>query len=152
ILIADNTFQNPPLNFATMVIEHFVANCHRLQHPLICTIRRSYIINCLVGALPSLVDFFISVMGHPAWLYFTKILCRAASSDPTQLKKALRTILLHDVQQLLCMLLFITPFLDQMLTSVTLFLTFIIANMLPRLLRPLTYGLRGQALKKAHEG
>ncbi|XP_062270681.1 odorant receptor 131-2-like [Scomber scombrus] len=75
---------------------------------------------------------------------------RAASgSNQASARNARNTILLHGVQLGICMLSFISPFLNLILVttwpqhlSKILFSTFLLTNMLPSLLSPLIYGIR----------
>ncbi|XP_053171599.1 odorant receptor 131-2-like [Scomber japonicus] len=75
---------------------------------------------------------------------------RAASgSNKASARNARNTILLHGVQLVICMLSFISPFLNLILVTMwpqdrtkILFSIFLLTNMLPRLLSPLIYGIR----------
>ncbi|XP_063329831.1 odorant receptor 131-2-like [Pelmatolapia mariae] len=87
---------------------------------------------------------------------YLKVLCAAravSSSNQASAKNARNTILLHGVQLLICMVSYISPFIN--LISITawpnrrtiiLFTTFLFTNLLPRLLSPLIYGIRDQKL------
>ncbi|XP_003451930.1 odorant receptor 131-2-like [Oreochromis niloticus] len=87
---------------------------------------------------------------------YLKVLCAAravSSSNQASAKNARNTILLHGVQLLICMLSYISPFINLMLVTawphkrtVILFTTFLFTNLLPRLLSPLIYGVRDQKL------
>ncbi|XP_055068325.2 odorant receptor 131-2-like [Misgurnus anguillicaudatus] len=73
----------------------------------------------------------------------------AAVSDKTSAKKSRNTILLHGFQLLLCMLSYVTPLLSSTLENLypqsrttIIFILFLLANILPRLLSPLIYGVR----------
>ncbi|XP_055070354.2 odorant receptor 131-2-like [Misgurnus anguillicaudatus] len=73
----------------------------------------------------------------------------AAVSDQTSAKKSRNTILLHGFQLLLCMLSYVMPLLLTKLVelypqsqSTILYIQFLLANILPRLLIPLIYGVR----------
>ncbi|XP_067314653.1 odorant receptor 131-2-like [Pseudorasbora parva] len=69
--------------------------------------------------------------------------------------KAQSTILLHGVQLLLCMLSYITPFMDMIVipffpfhrTKISFFI-YLLTNIMPRLLSPLIYGVRDQKFMK----
>ncbi|XP_058258537.1 odorant receptor 131-2-like [Hemibagrus wyckioides] len=83
------------------------------------------------------------------------IAARKMSSDKESTKKAKSTILLHGVQQLLCMLSFTTPVLDFVFGRVMptqwrkiSFYAYLITNVVPRLLSPLIYGIRDQTFLK----
>ncbi|KAL4661083.1 olfactory receptor 5H1-like [Arapaima gigas] len=76
---------------------------------------------------------------------------KTATTDAVSAKKAQNTILLHGVQLLFCMMSYITPVLDLILVPLfpndrtkILFSTFLLTNILPRLLTPLIYGIRDQ--------
>ncbi|XP_056315157.1 odorant receptor 131-2-like [Danio aesculapii] len=69
--------------------------------------------------------------------------------------KARSTILLHGIQLLLCMLSYIAPVLDMIVTpffpvhrTKITFFNYLITNILPRLLSPLIYGVRDQRFLK----
>ncbi|XP_067228738.1 odorant receptor 131-2-like [Chanodichthys erythropterus] len=69
--------------------------------------------------------------------------------------KARSTILLHGVQLLLCMLSYIAPVLDMIVTpffpfhrTKITFFNYLITNIIPRLLSPLIYGVRDQKFVK----
>ncbi|XP_033977427.1 odorant receptor 131-2-like [Trematomus bernacchii] len=70
------------------------------------------------------------------------------------MRNARNTILLHRVQLLLCLLSFISPFIDLILVTNwphkrtdIFFSTFLFTNVLPRLLSPLIYGLRDKKFR-----
>ncbi|XP_066520102.1 odorant receptor 131-2-like [Hoplias malabaricus] len=74
---------------------------------------------------------------------------KAATSDQVSARKAQKTILLHGLQLLLCMLAYVAPFVNYFFLSLfpknrttVLFTTYLLSNILPRLLSPLIYGLR----------
>ncbi|XP_041945096.1 odorant receptor 131-2-like [Alosa sapidissima] len=80
---------------------------------------------------------------------------RAAKGDTASAKKAQNTILLHGAQLLLCMLSYLTPFLDLVLItyfpiyrSKITFLGYLITSIIPRLLSPLIYSIRDQKFAK----
>lgn len=102
------------------------------------------------------ISYMCSVWILLFYTYFKVLFsAKAAASEPAQAQKARRTILLHGVQLLLCTLSLITPVLDSALTAlfpqyltIIYFCTFILTNMLPRLLSPLIYGMRDQKFRK----
>ncbi|XP_066520107.1 odorant receptor 131-2-like [Hoplias malabaricus] len=80
---------------------------------------------------------------------------KAATSDQVSATKARNTILLHGLQLLLCMLAYVTPFVNYFLLAlfpkylgIILFSTYLLSNILPRLLSPLIYGVRDQKMFK----
>ncbi|XP_066520110.1 odorant receptor 131-2-like [Hoplias malabaricus] len=92
-------------------------------------------------------------------LFFTyiKVLqaAKAATSDKVSARKAQNTILLHGLQLLLCMLAYVTPFVNYFFLAlfpkywtIILFSTYLLSNILPRLLSPLIYGVRDQQMFK----
>uniref|UniRef100_A0A8C1V8Q9 Olfactory receptor 4F6-like n=1 Tax=Cyprinus carpio TaxID=7962 RepID=A0A8C1V8Q9_CYPCA len=94
------------------------------------------------------------------WIILIYTYCRVLftarkSVSKGSANKAQKTILLHGVQLLLCMLSYITPVLDMFLapffpvhrTKIT-FLNYLITNIMPRLLSPLIYGVRDQKFLK----
>ncbi|KAM3621617.1 uncharacterized protein V6R79_013636 [Siganus canaliculatus] len=86
---------------------------------------------------------------------YLKVFCAAhAASGSNQAKNARNTILLHGVQLLLCMVSYASPFINLVLVTAwprrstdILFISFLIINMLPRLLSPLIYGVRDQKFR-----
>ncbi|KAM9482999.1 odorant receptor 131-2-like [Clarias gariepinus] len=83
------------------------------------------------------------------------IIARKMSSDKESTKKVKSTILLHGVQQLLCMLSFTPPVLDLVFLHIMpfqwtkiSFYAYLITNLVPRLLSPLIYGIRDQTFAK----
>ncbi|XP_070759426.1 odorant receptor 131-2-like [Enoplosus armatus] len=83
---------------------------------------------------------------------YLKVLCAAravSTSNQASARNACNTILLHAVQLLICMLSFISPFINLILVTTwprdrtkILFTSFLFTNVLPRLLSPLIYGVR----------
>ncbi|XP_036425593.1 odorant receptor 131-2-like [Colossoma macropomum] len=78
---------------------------------------------------------------------------KAATSDQASARKARNTILLHGLQLLLCMLSYVTPLINYFFLalfpkyrSIILFSTYLMANVIPRLLSPLIYGFRDQKM------
>uniref|UniRef100_A0A3Q1HPG7 G-protein coupled receptors family 1 profile domain-containing protein n=1 Tax=Anabas testudineus TaxID=64144 RepID=A0A3Q1HPG7_ANATE len=82
--------------------------------------------------------------------YTIFLTARAVSgSDQTSARNARNTILLHGVQLLICMLTYISPFINVILLTIwpydrtkILFATYLFTDILPRLLSPLIYGVR----------
>ncbi|KAM9361366.1 odorant receptor 131-2-like [Symphorus nematophorus] len=83
---------------------------------------------------------------------YLKVLCAAqtvSGSNQATARNARKTILLHGVQLLICMLSYVVPFINLVLVSTwpqnrtTIFFTsYLFSNVLPRLLSPLIYGVR----------
>ncbi|XP_027002123.2 odorant receptor 131-2-like [Tachysurus fulvidraco] len=79
----------------------------------------------------------------------------AATVDQVMARKTRNTILLHGIQLLLCMLAYVTPLINYMFfamfpnyKSTFMFITYLLANVFPRLLSPLIYGVRDQKMFK----
>ncbi|XP_010867253.4 odorant receptor 131-2-like [Esox lucius] len=78
LLIGENTHKNTPLNLAAMSTERFVAICHPLQHPLICTVSRTYmLIACIwvVGAIPGFINVIITIVFKPLSFFSSGRMC-----------------------------------------------------------------------------
>ncbi|XP_072539461.1 odorant receptor 131-2-like [Salminus brasiliensis] len=78
---------------------------------------------------------------------------KAATTDQASARKARNTILLHGLQLLLCMLTYITPSVNYFFLalfpksrSTILFTSYLMSNVIPRLLSPLIYGVRDQKM------
>uniref|UniRef100_A0AAY4ET84 G-protein coupled receptors family 1 profile domain-containing protein n=1 Tax=Denticeps clupeoides TaxID=299321 RepID=A0AAY4ET84_9TELE len=94
---------------------------------------------------------FILIYTYVRVLYAAK----AANTDKQSAQKAQKTILLHGVQLLLCILSYFSPIVNSVLSvyfpnsrTIYLFVTYILTNLLPRLLSPLIYGIRDQTFFK----
>ncbi|XP_065135458.2 odorant receptor 131-2-like [Paramisgurnus dabryanus] len=93
------------------------------------------------------------------WLILIYTYCRVlftakkATSNGAA-NKARNTILLHGVQLLLCMLSYISPVLNYVIShlpayrTTLIFLIYLLTNIIPRLLSPLIYGARDQKFAK----
>nr|XP_055068326.1 odorant receptor 131-2-like [Misgurnus anguillicaudatus] len=93
------------------------------------------------------------------WLILIYTYCRVlltakkATSNGAA-NKARNTILLHGVQLLLCMLSYISPVLNYVISNLPayrttlIFLIYLLTNIIPRLLSPLIYGARDQKFAK----
>ncbi|KAM3850539.1 odorant receptor 131-2-like [Diretmus argenteus] len=132
---------------ATEPREFFYSNifCDRdilFRNPLIIKKRNvSYIVLLVIVWLTLLYTYF-------------KILFAAKAADGDA-KKARNTILLHGFQLLLCMLTYIDPALKRALLewfpksySNSLFVCYIIIQILPRFVSPIVYGLRDQTFRR----
>ncbi|XP_050930553.1 odorant receptor 131-2-like [Lates calcarifer] len=83
---------------------------------------------------------------------YLKVLCAAqaaSGSDQASARNARNTILLHGVQLLICTLSFISPLINTISLSIwpqgrrfILFTTYLLTELIPRLLSPLIYGVR----------
>uniref|UniRef100_A0A4W6BVB0 Si:dkeyp-3f10.16 n=1 Tax=Lates calcarifer TaxID=8187 RepID=A0A4W6BVB0_LATCA len=83
---------------------------------------------------------------------YLKVLCAAqaaSGSDQASARNARNTILLHGVQLLICTLSFISPLINVISLSIwpqgrrfILFTTYLLTELIPRLLSPLIYGVR----------
>lgn len=72
-----------------------------------------------------------------------------SASDQASARNACNTILLHGVQLLICMLSYVSPFINLILVTAwpsdattIFFTTYLFTNVFPRLLSPLIYGVR----------
>lgn len=88
---------------------------------------------------------------------YVKVLqaANAATTDQVMARKTRNTILLHGIQLLLCMLAYVTPFINNFLLalfpkykSTFMFITYLLSHIFPRLLSPLIYGVRDQKMFK----
>uniref|UniRef100_A0AAY4ET89 G-protein coupled receptors family 1 profile domain-containing protein n=1 Tax=Denticeps clupeoides TaxID=299321 RepID=A0AAY4ET89_9TELE len=181
LLISMSTNKNTTLNLAGMAIERYIAICKPLHHAQLCTVHRTYILLCLmwiVALIPALSDIFILLATRPR-AFFSSSICyytlyvsfvsfiliytyvrvlyaaKAANTDKQSAQKAQKTILLHGVQLLLCILSYFSPIVNSVLSvyfpnsrTIYLFVTYILTNLLPRLLSPLIYGIRDQTFFK----
>ncbi|XP_036387679.1 odorant receptor 134-1 [Megalops cyprinoides] len=80
---------------------------------------------------------------------------RAMSTDRTSAQKARNTILLHGAQLLMCMLSYIYPRIEAVISMVfpahildIRYSTYLIVYILPRFLSPIVYGVRDQKFRK----
>ncbi|KAI7807698.1 odorant receptor [Triplophysa rosa] len=172
LITASATHKNTPLTLAGMAIERYIAICKPLHHAQICTVRRTYILISLiwgVGVIPALAELINKCMNglysSVVWLilvftYFRVLVAaKRANTDKSSVKRAQSTILLHGIQLLLCMLSYITPFIDRIYIpllpahqSVMVFFNYLLTNLVPRLLSPLIYGFRDKHFYKHMKG
>ncbi|CDQ78794.1 unnamed protein product [Oncorhynchus mykiss] len=78
LVITSTTNRNSPLNLAGMAIERYIAVCKPLHHIQICTVRRTYILICLiwsVAVIPALSDIIIVLATKPFTIFSTGVLC-----------------------------------------------------------------------------
>ncbi|KAL2090654.1 hypothetical protein ACEWY4_012917 [Coilia grayii] len=123
-----------------------------LCHPLIIYISQIYAQKTQV--VQGLYMSFVWLMLIYTYLRVF-LTARAATCDAASAKKAQSTILLHGAQLLLCMLSYITPYIEMALVpffpvhrSTIMFLCYLITMILPRLLSPLIYSIRDQKFAK----
>ncbi|XP_071769275.2 odorant receptor 131-2-like [Centroberyx gerrardi] len=178
IMLAIFTTLNTPLNLAGMALECYIAICLPLRHAEFLSILPDLFIMIATESLGFFYSRIVcekdNIFRHPLiihkrevsyiifllviWLtllyiYF-KILFAAKAAEGDA-KKARNTILLHGFQLLLCMLTYIGPVLVKALLYRfpksylnTLFVCYIIIQILPRFLSPIVYGLRDQAFRR----
>lgn len=96
--------------------------------------------------------FFLVLVWTTLFYTYFRILCVAAAAD-SGAKKAKNTILLHGVQMLLSMMVYVRPMIIQTTKNLfpldlLYFFIFIINQMLPRFLSPLIYGFRDRTFWK----
>ncbi|KAK6479578.1 odorant receptor 131-2-like [Huso huso] len=100
---------------------------------------------------------YLSCVGLTVMYTYIRVLfaAQAATTDRSSAAKARNTILLHGVQFLMCMLSYVIPLLDFVLLglfpakrTVILFVNYLIANVLPRFLSPIIYGVRDEKFRK----
>ncbi|XP_017567161.2 odorant receptor 131-2-like [Pygocentrus nattereri] len=82
LLFATTTAGNTPLNLAGMALERYIAICKPLHHPQLCTVKRTYILICLIWILtfiPALTDIIIVLVNEPISIFSTSIICYSKS-------------------------------------------------------------------------
>ncbi|XP_030634949.1 odorant receptor 131-2-like [Chanos chanos] len=78
LLLGNMTAKNAPLNLAGMATERYIAVCKPLHHPQICTVKRAYILICLIwmaSTIPVLADVFIIIVLKPLSFFNTNTVC-----------------------------------------------------------------------------
>lgn len=78
LFVASTVTKNTPLNLACMSIERYIAICKPLHHPQICTVRRTYILICLIwtmSAAPAISDILITISTRSVSFFSTAVLC-----------------------------------------------------------------------------
>ncbi|XP_066520086.1 odorant receptor 131-2-like [Hoplias malabaricus] len=78
VLIASFATFNTPLNLAGMAVERYIAICNPLQHALICTVRRTYVLIGLIwafSAIPIVPDLFVLLANVPLSFFYSNIFC-----------------------------------------------------------------------------
>ncbi|XP_014865847.1 PREDICTED: olfactory receptor 52A5-like [Poecilia mexicana] len=100
---------------------------------------------------------FLSLVWLTFFLTYLRIFfaAQAASSAEEKVKRARNTVLLHGFQLFLCMLTYIAPMTKHVLSFLfpkynvhILFVWYILAQILPRFLSPIVYGLRDNTFKQ----
>lgn len=79
LAIASTTYMNTPLNLACMAVERYIAICKPLHHTPICTVKRTYMVNCLlwgIGALPAVIDITIITAMQPSTFFYSLTFCQ----------------------------------------------------------------------------
>ncbi|XP_030634948.1 odorant receptor 131-2-like [Chanos chanos] len=87
LLLSNVTVKNTPLNLAGMAIERYIAVCKPLHHPQICTVKRTYILICLIwmaSTIPALVDIFIIIAIKPLSFFNSNTSCMLWNVFTTQ--------------------------------------------------------------------
>ncbi|XP_061576540.1 odorant receptor 129-1 [Cololabis saira] len=127
-----------------------------LTTPLVCktAVVHSSPIQALVRAAVNML--FFAVVGVIILFTYVRILLetRKLRQDRQSVRKAMRTVLLHGFQLLLCMLAFTHPFTESFmdehikwLPSDIAFFNYFCFILVPRVLSPLIYGFRDQSLR-----
>ncbi|XP_036425625.1 odorant receptor 131-2-like [Colossoma macropomum] len=120
---------------------HSSVNCHQnalLHHPYVVEKRTvSYLV-------------YLSLVWLTLFYTYFRIMFTAKATG-ADARKARNTIVLHGLQLLLCMLMYIVPLIESTLTSLfpmllndIRFTIYIFVQILPRFISPIVYGLRDQ--------
>nr|XP_055069899.1 odorant receptor 131-2-like [Misgurnus anguillicaudatus] len=78
LFFASMVTKNTPLNLACMSIERYIAICKPLHHSQICTVRRTYILICLIWTMsitPAFSDILITASVLPVSFFSTTHFC-----------------------------------------------------------------------------
>ncbi|XP_076003237.1 odorant receptor 131-2-like [Genypterus blacodes] len=145
----------PPITdlLITVVKEppHFFHSSIFCDHSLLFHDRSIYYKNCLFD-----VTYFSFVALSLLYTYCKIMLAaRAASMGLASVNRARKTVLLHGVQLLLCMLAFVVPSLQTALISLfphlsleIRYIFFLVVYVIPRFLSPMIYGFRDQKFRQ----
>ncbi|XP_066520104.1 odorant receptor 131-2-like [Hoplias malabaricus] len=149
------------LNFVPALVDIFILlvnePIHIFSMSLTCYNNSLYGSNQHVMRAIFVSALYLSCVWMALVFTYFKVLqaAKAATSDKVSARKARNTILLHGLQLLLCMLAYVTPFINNFFLALfpknrgtILFSTYLLSNIFPRLLSPLIYGLRDQKMFK----
>ncbi|KAK7155798.1 hypothetical protein R3I93_010455 [Phoxinus phoxinus] len=89
---------------------------------------------------------YLSFVGLTIVYTYIRIMFVAKSTN-LDAGKARSTLILHGIQLLMCLLTFVGPFLDKVLTGM-LFLNYVVIHIIPRFVSPVVYGMRDQTFCK----
>lgn len=97
---------------------------------------------------------YLAFVGLTIMYTYIKIMF-VAKSTSLDAGKARSTIILHGIQLLMCLLTFVGPFLDKLLTQMfpmlfleIRFLNYVVIHIMPRFVSPIVYGMRDQTFCK----
>lgn len=79
LAIASTTYMSTPLNLAGMAVERYIAICKPLHHIRICTVKRTYMLICLlwgIGAFPAIIDIVIITAMQPNTFFNSLTFCQ----------------------------------------------------------------------------
>ncbi|KAM6927265.1 odorant receptor 131-2-like [Xenentodon cancila] len=195
IFLASLATINTPLILAFMAAECYISVCFPLRYNTICTLKKTYVVVCIIWATSSLSvlpDIFILVATEQQQFFTSRGICErdtvfrsnyslnrrkvfhmfylvvvwltvfytffrilfAAKAANADARKARNTLLLHGFQVLLCMTMYVQPFLSPALKSLMPeqkkaidLSVYVIIQILPRFLNPVIYGLRDKIFR-----
>ena len=78
ILIAICTNTNTPLNLAAMALECYIAVCFPLRHAQICSVKKTYLVICLIWVmswLAILPDLFVTLGTESLGFFLSRVFC-----------------------------------------------------------------------------